>query len=359
MKRKCLAIGIILLFVGTSIIPAIAQDTEKTLPTSRGNWLYVGGSGPGNYTKIQDAVNNASEGDTVYVYNGTYHEALSINVMSLNVVGEGRDVTCINANFTSEAVVISQSYVSLCGFTIIGKNYCVYVTEGLTAITVSHNNLSKRPDILYGVCFEYDGDVENNWNVLENNIFYSNSHGIGLYGSEFSTIRNNTFVNNGYGLDISGNNNRILNNTFLDCRLRGLRLYGGPSKVEGNIFIGNDIGLEVRGSENSIIGNLFEDNTIGVRLYRVSNTLVTQNNFIKNRKHATFYEDSRSHGNNWDNNYWSGLFYLFGYKFIFGRIQTRIPWFQFDPEVPAYYFIRWINFDKQPAQEPYDIPGMN
>jgi hypothetical protein len=45
MIRKWLAVGIILLFVGTSIIPANAQNTEKE--TSRG-WLYVGGSGPGN-----------------------------------------------------------------------------------------------------------------------------------------------------------------------------------------------------------------------------------------------------------------------------------------------------------------------
>jgi hypothetical protein len=40
MIRKWLAVGIILLFVGTSIIPANAQNTEKE--TSRG-WLYVGG----------------------------------------------------------------------------------------------------------------------------------------------------------------------------------------------------------------------------------------------------------------------------------------------------------------------------
>ena len=71
MKRKWLAIGIILLFVGTCIIPAIAQDTEKSLPSSRGNWLYVGGSGPGNYTRIQDAIDNASDGDTVFVYSGS------------------------------------------------------------------------------------------------------------------------------------------------------------------------------------------------------------------------------------------------------------------------------------------------
>ncbi|HIG99628.1 MAG TPA: hypothetical protein HA258_03500, partial [Thermoplasmata archaeon] len=49
MIRKWLAIGIILLFVGVTIAPTMAQDTEKSQPTSRGNWLYVGGSGPGNY----------------------------------------------------------------------------------------------------------------------------------------------------------------------------------------------------------------------------------------------------------------------------------------------------------------------
>jgi hypothetical protein len=36
---KCLAVGIILVFLGTCIIPSIAQDREKlSLPTSRGNW---------------------------------------------------------------------------------------------------------------------------------------------------------------------------------------------------------------------------------------------------------------------------------------------------------------------------------
>ena len=54
---KGLAVGLILLLIGTSVIPITAQDTEKlSQPTSRGNWLYVGGSGPGNYTRIQDRV---------------------------------------------------------------------------------------------------------------------------------------------------------------------------------------------------------------------------------------------------------------------------------------------------------------
>ena len=32
------------------------------------NISYVGGSGPGNYSKIQDAIENATKGDTVFVF---------------------------------------------------------------------------------------------------------------------------------------------------------------------------------------------------------------------------------------------------------------------------------------------------
>jgi hypothetical protein len=40
MKKKVLAIGIILLFVATAIIPSTAQNIEKpSLPTSSGRWL--------------------------------------------------------------------------------------------------------------------------------------------------------------------------------------------------------------------------------------------------------------------------------------------------------------------------------
>ena len=46
---------------------------QSSMYTRNGKTLYVGGSGPGNYTKIQDAINNAIDGDTIYVYSGTYN----------------------------------------------------------------------------------------------------------------------------------------------------------------------------------------------------------------------------------------------------------------------------------------------
>ena len=356
--KRLLSIGIILLFIGTSISSSTGFNVEKqSNTTTNGKTLYVGGSGPGNYTKIQDAIDNASDGDTVFVYNGTYNEAIQVNVEKLKVIGEDRDSTVIDANASNKAVMIQKNDVVICGFTIIAKNNCIYVARGLTAITISNNNLSQRTNILYGIDFEYYGD--NNGNIIEGNIFYSNSCGIGLaswYHSGMNIIQNNTFINNFHGMEISGNNNKIQNNKFIDCRDSGINLYCGTSIIEDNIFIGNNIGLDVRGSQNKIMRNHFENNTLGVRLDGVTNTLVMQNNFIHNRKHATFYEESRSHGNSWDNNFWTTLFYPFSYMLIFGKINTGIPRIlQFNPDKISYFYIRWINFDWHPTQLPYDI----
>jgi hypothetical protein len=96
--KKCLAIGIILLFVGTGIIPSIAQDGEKlSLSTSSGKWLYVGGSGPGNYTTIQSAINAARSGDTVFVYSGTYSGNIVVN-KTINLIGEDKHTTIIEGD---------------------------------------------------------------------------------------------------------------------------------------------------------------------------------------------------------------------------------------------------------------------
>jgi len=66
--------------LGASSVPISGHMGETTSQVvSRGNWLYVGGSGPGNYTGIQQAIDNASAGDTVFVFNGTYVGHLNIN----------------------------------------------------------------------------------------------------------------------------------------------------------------------------------------------------------------------------------------------------------------------------------------
>ena len=73
--RKIIALGIMLLFLGMTISSStgLYLNEQSIKPLSSGNILYVGGNGSGNYSKIQDAINDSVDGDTVFVYNGTYY----------------------------------------------------------------------------------------------------------------------------------------------------------------------------------------------------------------------------------------------------------------------------------------------
>ena len=69
MKKKLIGIIICMLLVGT-VLPVTGNViTDKTpLSVDNGNTLYVGGTGEGNYTCIQNAINDAVNGDTIFVY---------------------------------------------------------------------------------------------------------------------------------------------------------------------------------------------------------------------------------------------------------------------------------------------------
>lgn len=70
MAKKLLAIGIILLFLFCNIpFTTLSDDNSGNLG---GKTLYVDDEGDGDYTCIQDAIDNANEGDTILVYSGNY-----------------------------------------------------------------------------------------------------------------------------------------------------------------------------------------------------------------------------------------------------------------------------------------------
>ena len=60
--KKVLAVAVILLFISVSVIQSTSTIVvmKSTMPTFNDNTIYVGGSGPNNYTKIQDAINDTN-----------------------------------------------------------------------------------------------------------------------------------------------------------------------------------------------------------------------------------------------------------------------------------------------------------
>ena len=118
--KKGVVVSVILLFVSVSVISSTGTVVEKKYikPTFyNGNILYVGGSGPGNYTRIQDAIDNASNGDTVFVYTGIYYEHVRVK-KAIKLIGENRDTTVIDANGSSRPVYLIVGDVTVTGFTL-------------------------------------------------------------------------------------------------------------------------------------------------------------------------------------------------------------------------------------------------
>jgi len=117
-------------------IPIDINSTYNFVLTTLNNTLFVGGNGPNNYSRIQDAVDNASDGDTVYVYNGIYYENVGIR-KSIDLVGEDRNSTIIDGLNKSSAINVGAQWVTIEKFTI--GNGTIGIEGWCNNFTISSN----------------------------------------------------------------------------------------------------------------------------------------------------------------------------------------------------------------------------
>ena len=81
--KKIIGIFVCMLLIGSTISSVSATEfvgKSSIAAFNIGNTLYVGGSGPGNYSTIQGAVDDAFNGDTVFVYgeSSPYNESVTV-----------------------------------------------------------------------------------------------------------------------------------------------------------------------------------------------------------------------------------------------------------------------------------------
>ena len=396
--RKIITLGIMLLFIGMTISSSTGLYVEKQSikPMSFGNILYVGGNGTGNYSKIQDAIDNASDGDTVYVYDDSspYYELLFIDV-SIELIGENRNTTVIDADFDGIPVNINTSGCLVSGFTVLNCawdntldfEYSIMLINKCENVVIRDNRLIigdfGNKAIIEGIflndsyyCTIHDNVIFDNkirgptsgialgggssYNIItRNNIAgYCKGVYIAFYSScNENIISENYLHNNLFGIDIWGNNyNQILNNTIEQNKCRGIRLMDSHHTT----IIGNNIRYNGRGNnldsgiclrdegcrDNIVSGNLILNNSkYGIVLKDTSGNIVKNNNFINNDKIAYFefeYSYILITKNSWHGNYWNRTrilpYIIIGKGYLLGVIP-----------------IIWFNIDWHPAQEPYDI----
>jgi parallel beta-helix repeat protein len=245
---------------------------------------------PDDFLSVFDAVEAASEGDTIYVKSGTYdgptNQTLVIN-KSLSIIGEDKSFTVLNFFpplaqghflwstfwFRDVPIRIVADDVSISGFTIntisepqpmggesnirtAGNNIRIVDNNILTGVhlesgshqTVTKNNMtgSLRANSTYQTITE---------NIITNGIESSGSYG---------NISDNQVTQG--GISVSGSFNVIYGNTIIGSHSTGLNIESDGNNITANIVSNQECGICLSGSNNILRGNKMSNNTSNFRL---------------------------------------------------------------------------------------------
>lgn len=315
---------------------------------------------PEDFATIQGAINNATDGDTIRVNNGVYHERLNVN-KSVTVYGMNPDTTIIEGNGLGNVVSITAPGVDLHGFTITNGSTGLYVyntssdnviywnkilsntNEGIyiyfsTGNTFSHNDMTANGEdfrVRGGALRDFLQTVDE-YNTVDGKTMYYwvnetdrtiplNAGYVALVNCKNITVENlhigfwAAWSTNITARNLDLNGDRILFRYTNDSRIENVMMRYGSTDIElqdsahnavyNNTLLSCSLGINLGSANfNVFCDNTFRNTLCGIGLMNSTGNIFYHNNFI-DITNGDVVPTSDSVGNHWDNgaegNYWS------------------------------------------------------
>jgi len=260
--------------------------------------LFVGGVNEGNYSKIQNAIDNATENDTVIVYSGYYRESIIIN-KSINIIGENKESVILNNFQQFYSIYIQSPWVNISNINIQESQIGIYISNlGEGYVNVNDSIFTKNKEAIriynssnikitnnriennseFGIVISETAENEiignnitqnfrgiyldrwSNFNTILNNNCSDNIYGISLKFSFFNNIKENDCFNNIWAVYLTDSkNNSITDNDIQYSANSGILLENSDDNViEPNFFNNNAVDIKEKPQPPSIKAPGFE-----------------------------------------------------------------------------------------------------
>ena len=281
-----------------TVYPVINISKSIIITVSGKKTIYVDDDftdDPANHKwdTIQEGITDATDGDTVLVYNGTYTETVVLN-KRLTLTGDG--MPTIDAQSLGDAINITADNCTVRGFNCVNAYPFSYVGIRVESNNnVIEENTCKDNDV--GIYLSGSSN-----DIRNNSANYNYYPGIGLWASSENIIANNMAKNNGgNGIFLKdSNNNRITDNDASNNDYDGILLESSNNNaiLKTTVNSNNRCAIYLlRSSNNNIYLNNFVDNLYNAYSYNSSN-------IWHSASEITYTYNSQSH-TNFMGNYWS------------------------------------------------------